>query len=537
MSATTVTTPPPPGSGIDPRAYAMRWKTLGVLALSLVIIGLDNTILNVALPSLQSAFDADNSTLQWMVDAYLLVFAGLLLTLGMAGDRWGRKRALQLGTLIFGGASLAVLAVDSSTGLIAVRATMGIGAALIMPATLSIVTNVFPREERGKAIAIWSAMAALGIGLGPLIGGALLEQFSWRSVFLVNVPITLIAFTLAARYVIESRDPSPGRLDLPGAALSMAGLVAFVYGIIEGPVAGWSSPEVLGAMGLGLALLAAFVAWERHTPDPMLELKFFRNPRFAIGAFGTALTFFALFGSIFMLTQFLQFALGYSALEAGAATAPITIGLILGAGSSQKLVKKLGTRRVMAAGALGVAAVLATVVAWSVDMPYWPIGFWLIALAMFMGWVMGPATEAVMGAVPPERAGVASAMSDVTRQVGGALGTAVVGSIVASMYGARMHDQVQGLPPDAAAGAEGSIGGAVAVAGQLPAGAAEQLQAAAASAFTEAFGAGLLVASTVALATAVIVARFMPARHLAHDDPRVVPSTLVTPVVAIAPAH
>src|SRR5215207_3645986 len=261
----------------DPITYARRWKTLGVLSLALLIIGLDNTILNVALPSLQEHFDASSSTLQWIVDSYLLVFAGLLLTMGTLGDRFGRKRALQAGLALFGGASLAVLFVDSAGGLIAVRAAMGVGGALIMPATLSIISNVFPREERAKAIGIWSGMAAIGIGLGPLMGGLLLEWFDWSSVFLLNVPVALIALAAGAVLVPESRDPKPGAFDFPGAILSIAALTVLVYGVIEAPSEGWTSAPTLAAFGGFIVLAVAFVRWELRTADPMLNLEFFRN--------------------------------------------------------------------------------------------------------------------------------------------------------------------------------------------------------------------------------------------------------------------
>src|SRR5215207_5749169 len=243
----------------DPLQYARRWKTLGVLALSLVIIGLDNTILNVALPTLQSEFHASGSTLQWMVDSYLLVFAGLLLVFGTLGDRLGRKLALQAGVSIFGVASLGALVADSADQVIAVRALMGVGAALIMPATLSIIANLFTGEERGKAIGIWAALAAVGIGLGPLAGGLLLEWFDWSSVFLVNVPFAVAALLLGIRYVPESRDPRPGSFDVLGAVLSTAGFGTLVYAVIEAPEQGWLSGTVLGALGTALGALAAFV--------------------------------------------------------------------------------------------------------------------------------------------------------------------------------------------------------------------------------------------------------------------------------------
>src|SRR3954453_10231056 len=267
---------------IDPVHYARRWKTLAVLALSLLIIGLDNTILNVALPSLQKEFDTSTSTLQWIVDSYLLVFAGLLLTMGTLGDRFGRKRALQGGLLLFGGASLAVLFADSANQLIAIRAAMGIGGALIMPATLSIITNVFPREERGKAIGIWAGMASVGIGLGPLFGGLLLEYFDWSSVFIVNVPVAALALIAGIWLVPNSRDPKPGAFDLVGAALSVGALGALVFPIIEAPEWGWTGPRVLACFGPAGLLGTLFVRWEMRVKEPMLNLDFLRKPRFSV---------------------------------------------------------------------------------------------------------------------------------------------------------------------------------------------------------------------------------------------------------------
>ena len=498
---------------IDPTIYARRWKTLAVLSLSLLIIGLDNTILNVALPSLQEHFHTSSSTLQWIVDSYLLVFAGLLLTMGTLGDRFGRKWALQAGLALFGGASLAVLFVDSANGLIVVRGVMGIGGALIMPATLSVLTNVFPREERGKAIGIWAGMASMGIGLGPLMGGLLLEWFDWSSVFLVNVPVALIALVAGAKLVPESRDPEPGRFDFVGALLSIAALSALVYGVIEAPDEGWGSTLILGCFGAFALLAAAFVRWELHTAQPMLNLGFFRNPRFSIASASIGLAFFSLFGSIFALTQFLQDAKGYSALEAGAAMVPLAGGMVLGAVTSIKLNERLGTARVVTAGLLGLGGLLGTSLWWSVDMPYWPLGLWFFAVAVAMGWVMGPATDSVMGAVPEEKSGVASAMNDVTRQVGGALGTAVIGSLITSLYGSRVSDSVSELPAHTQTIAEDSIGQANAIAAHLPAAEGARLADAAADAFTQALGIGFGVAGAAALVAAVVVKLWLPDRH------------------------
>ena len=339
----------------DPVQYARRWKTLGVLSLSLVIIGLDNTILNVALPTLQHEFDASPSKLQWMVDSYLLVFAGLLLVFGVLGDRFGRKRALQAGISIFGLASLGALVANSADQVIVVRAAMGVGAALIMPATLSIIANLFTGKERGKAIAIWAALAAIGIGLGPLTGGLLLEYFDWSSVFMVNVPFAIAALLLGIRYVPESRDPRPGSFDLPGAVLSTAGFSLLVYAIIEAPGQGWTSGPIVGLLAASVLLLGAFLWWERRIDEPMLDLGFFRSTGFSVGTAAVSVAFFGLLGGIFALTQYLQFVHGYSAIEAGAIMSPLALGLMMGAGSSSKAAERLGVSRVVAVGLIGLA--------------------------------------------------------------------------------------------------------------------------------------------------------------------------------------
>src|SRR5918999_586697 len=448
--------------------YDMRWKTLAVLALSLVIIGLDNTILNVAIPTLQEEFDASASSLQWMVDSYLLVFAGLLLVFGTLGDRLGRKRALQAGVSIFGLASLGALVADSAGQVIAVRILMGVGAALIMPATLSIIANVFPAEERGKAIGIWAALAAVGIGLGPLAGGVLIEWFDWSAVFLVNVPVALVAVLLGLRLVPESRDPQPGSFDLAGAVLSTAGFSVLVYAVIEAPEQGWGSGLILGQLTAAVALLGAFVWWERRTAQPMLDLGFFGNARFSVGTLAVSVAFFSLLGGIFALTQYLQFAHGYSAIEAGAVMTPLALGLIMGAGSSGRAVERIGIAPVVAAGLTGLAIVMATTLLWDADTSVYALLPWVFFLAVSMGWVMAPATEAVVSSVPAAKSGVASAMNTVARMVAGALGVAVVGSLVNSLYANDVESTLSGLPAPAREAATESIGAANAIASQLP---------------------------------------------------------------------
>jgi EmrB/QacA subfamily drug resistance transporter len=503
---------------IDPVDYARRWKTLGVLSLSLVIIGLDNTILNVALPTLQHEFDASPSKLQWMVDSYLLVFAGLLLVFGVLGDRLGRKRALQAGVSIFGLASLGALFADSADQVIAVRAAMGVGAALIMPATLSVIANLFTGKERGKAIAIWAALAAVGIGLGPLTGGLLLEWLDWSSVFMVNVPFAAAALLLGIRYVPESRDPRPGSFDLLGAALSTAGFSTLVYAIIEAPGQGWTSGLILGLLAASVVLLGAFLWWERRIDEPMLDLGFFSSAGFSVGTTAVSVAFFALLGAIFALTQYLQFVQGFSAIEAGAIMSPIALGLMMGAGSSSKATERLGTARVVAIGLTGLALLLALTTLWERETGAAALAVWFFGLALAMGWVMAPATNAVVGAVPAAKSGVASATNTVARMVSGALGVAVIGSLVTSLYSGDVGGSLPGLPADAQARAEDSVGAANAIAAQLPHDAATGLLAAAGDAFTQAMGVGLLVAAAIAFAAAVVVVLFLPGREHAAAE-------------------
>jgi len=494
------------------RAYARRWHTLIVLSLSLVIIGLDTTVLNVALPTLQTHFHASSSTLEWMVDAYLLAFAGLLLLMGTIGDHFGRKRALQAGLVLFGGASALASLAQSAGELIALRAVMGVGGAMIMPATLSIISNVFPREERGKAISVWSAMAGVGIGLGPFIGGLLLAYFSWSAVFWLNVPIAAAALVAGAVLVPESRDPEAGAFDLVGASLSVAGLVSLVYGIIEAPTRGWTDPLIVGCFAAAAILGAVFVWWEARIDEPMLQLGFFRNRSFSVASLGIALDYFALQGAVFSLSLYLQFAHGFSALTAGAIMLPLAVGIVAGAGNSARLVARLGTTRVVALGLLGVAAILATGPAWTPTMAIPLVCLTFFGLSFFVGNVMAPATASVMGSVPEEKAGVGSAMNDVNRQVGGALGVAVIGSIISSVYSNHMSGKVSTLPASIGRAAKESIGAAHAIAAHLPSTRAHELVSTSNHAFTDALGIGFLAASLTAAIAAAIVARFLPNR-------------------------
>ena len=495
-------------------AYRRRWWTLGILSMSLLIIGLDNTILNVALPTLQREFNASATSLQWMVDAYILVFAGLLPTMGSLGDRFGRKRALQVGLVIFGLSSLFAAYAGSSAQLIAARALMGIGGALIMPSTLSILTDVFPREERGKAIGIWAGVAGLGIGIGPLTGGFLLEHLWWGSVFFIHIPIVAFALLAGMALVPESRDPDPAALDFPGAMLSIVAITTLVYFIIEAPNHGWTNSFIIAGLIGGVVVSAIFIYWETKTDHPMLNLAYFKNLRFSAGAGAISIGFFCLFGMIFGMTQYLQFVQGFTPLEAGLRMVPIALGMAVGAGLSHRLVGKLGTNKVVAAGLVGLATIFVTISLWQTDTSYWIIGVTFFFLAFSMGNVMAPSTDSVMGAVPEAHAGIASAMNDVTRQVAGAFGVAVIGSVINTVFGDKMHEAVSGLAPEAAEAASDSIGAAAAIASMLPAEFAAGLISDARSSFTESLGIAVLVAASIAVVGAILIAKFMPPHHL-----------------------
>jgi EmrB/QacA subfamily drug resistance transporter len=506
------------GPGTD--AYRRRWLTLVVLNLSLMVIGVDNTILNVALPTLVRDIHASTSDLQWLVDSYVLVFAGLLLTAGSLGDRFGRRGALTVGLAVFGSASAAAAFSSSVSELIAFRALMGAGAALIMPSTLSILTNVFTDPtERARAIGVWAGVSGVGIGLGPIVGGALLEHFWWGSVFLVNVPIAGSAIVLGRFLVPTSKDPSAPRLDPIGALLSMVGLSALLWAIIEAPTRGWGAPGTLGGFVVAAAVLGTFGWWELHNRQPMLDLSFFRNPRFTVASFSITLAFFAVNGALFLLTQMLQFVMRYGALAAGLRLAPLAIAVLVVAPLSPRLVERFGSKRMVAIG-LTIASlslvVLSTIGAHS---GYVPVLIGLVAMAAGMSLSIAPATESIMGSVPREKAGVGSAVNDTTRQVGSALGVAVLGSILASAYRGRIASAVAaaGLTGHRLDSARQSVGGALASAAALGHDAGAALTRAADTAFVHGLHLSLLVAAVACFGGALLALSFLPARARRHE--------------------
>ena len=501
------------GSG----GYPRRWSAMAVLCLVLIVIGMDNLILNVALPTLVRDLQASASQLQWIVEGYILAFAGLLLSMGSLGDRFGRKRALTAGLVVFLGGSVASAVAGSAGVLIATRTAMGIGAALIMPATLSIITDMFPERERGRAIGVWAGMAGLGIILGPTVGGWLLEQFWWGSVFLINVPIVAVALLAGWVLVPESRDPHATPLDPVGALLSIAGLVALVYGIIKAPDDGWTDPVTLGGFVVAAVILAVFVAWELRSTHPMLNLGLFRDPRFSAASVSVTLVFFALNGGLFILTQHLQFVLGYTPLQAGVRLLPI-VTMMVAAPASGSIVERLGTKAVVTAGLLVDALGLWIISTLGAGSGYGPVALGLAVIGVGNGLAMAPATASIMGSLPPGKFGVGSAMNDTTRMVGGALGVAVIGSVLNAAYASSIGPAVAGLPAAAAAAASNSVGAATQVAAQLGT-AGGPLAAAAHAAFIDGLGTAVLVSIGFTLAGALVALLFLPARPAAATAP------------------
>ncbi|WP_420451398.1 MFS transporter [Ilumatobacter sp.] len=504
---------------LDERVHERRWLILGVLCMSLLIIVMDNTILNVAIPSLITELGATNSQIQWIIDSYVLVFAGLLLTAGSLSDRFGRKGALQIGIVLFGLGSIAAALSATATQLIAARAFMGIGGAMIMPATLSILMDVFrDPKERGRAIAVWAGFSGLGVAVGPMAGGFLLEHFSWHSVFWVNIPLGLAALALGAFVVPTSRDPEQGALDPIGALLSIVALAGLLFGIIEGPADGWTHGPVLAGFAIGGAASVAFIVWELRTAHPMLDMAVFRNARFSAASGTITLVFFAMFGSLFLMTQYWQLVHGYSPLEAGVRLLPQAVTMMLVAPMSARLVERLGTKRVVLTGLVLITTGLGLLSFIEPATPYVVVISFLVVMSAGMGMTMAPATESVMGSLPREKAGVGSAINDTTRQVGGALGVAIIGSAVSSVY----RDSVSatagrfGLDATADAAAQSSLGAAQRIGIGLGA-RSEEFLAAVDRSFVDAMSFGLRVSLVVIAAAAVMVWRYLPARAVGSD--------------------
>ena len=489
------------------------------LCLAALIINIDVTIVNVALPSLVRELGATTTKLQWVVDAYTLVFAALILAAGSISDRVGRKGILLAGLGVFALGSVAGSLANTPNELIAARALMGIGAAGIFPATLSLIANVFTeRAERAKAIGLWGATTGVGVAAGPIVGGWLLEHFWWGSVFLFMVPIAAVVAALVAWSVPTSRDPNVRPIDMPGLVLSSVGMGTLILAIIQAPDWGWGSAPTLGTLGAGLLVIAAFVTVERRTEQPMMDVSLFRNPRFTAASGSITIGFFVLAGFSFLMTQYFQFIKGYTPFGTGVRLLPVATSIAVAAVLGTRLAVRVGNNVVVGAGlALWGGAVLwiATV---NASTSYSVIVAQMLMGGGGLGLITAPATEAIMGAVPTNKAGVGSAVNDATRLFGAALGVAVIGSVAASLYGDRLASSLpHGLPVQAAAAAKGSVGGALVAAKSMGA-AGQALATSAVGAFEHSLSGALHVAGAVALLGAAMAALLLPARPRTSDE-------------------
>ena len=492
---------------------ARRWLALAVLCVPLLIVSLDNTVLNVVLPTLVRKLHATTSDLQWIVDAYSLVFGGLMLVAGSLADRVGRKRTFVAGLLAFAAGSTWAAFSGSVGVLIAARASMGIGAALIMPSTLAIITATFTeRSERQRALGFWSATSGAGVALGPIVGGLLLAHFWWGSVFLINVPVALLGVVFAVRLVPDSRNPEAKRVDTGGSLLSILGVGLVLWAIIEAPVHGWSSALVLGAGAGGLVVLASFVAWGRASSHPMLNLHFFASMRFSAAVICNGLLAFGLFGSLFVLTQLLQFQLGYTPLQAGVRVLPAAGAIAVVAPISSILVRKLGAKLTVAAGLFLVAGGLWQVSGATVSTTYAGVVAGMVMIGAGAGLVIPAATGSVMGSVPPAHTGVGSATNGSFMQVGGALGVAIIGSLLSTRYWQRLSPALSPyrLPHAVEQTIRGSLGGALEVAERIGGREGQLLAGVAHSAFVSGMDLGLLIGASVALAGALFALLALP---------------------------
>jgi len=498
----------------DQGGHPRRWIALGALCIAVFVTTLDGLIVNIALPTLAIDLGATNRQLQWIVDSYLLLFTGLLLAAGGLGDRFGRRAFLVGGLIFFGITSLYAATVETPNQLIVARGLMGIGAAAIFPATLAIITNMFAiAKERAAAIGIWSAVSGVGVAAGPITGGWLLERYWWGSVFLINVPIIVIAVAVTLAAVPESKDDAAPRLDLPGVFLSIAAIGALVFTIIEAPELGWLSLATLAGFGLAALLFGLFVAWELRVEHPLLPVRIFRNLRFSAASVSITAAFFSLFGFVFLITQYFQLVRNYGPFEAGVRTLPVAFSIALASVLSPRLVQVVGTKLVVAGGLASMSAGFFWVSFASAQTPYLEIVGEMILLGVGLGATTAPATESIMGSLSVDKAGVGSAVNDATRELGGTLGVAVVGSIFSSVYIGALGDGAvfSSLSAEAREITEESVGAAGVIARELGLAAPAFLDEVN-EAFLDGLGAACLVVAAVALAGSVFAYRYLPAR-------------------------
>jgi EmrB/QacA subfamily drug resistance transporter len=537
MHGSPATQPHGPSHPSDPR----RWHILGVLVLALLVTSIDHTIINVAMPRLVSDLGASSAQLQWVVASYTIVFAGLLLTAGSLGDRFGRRHALLAGLATFLAGSVVAATAGSTTALIAGRCVMGAGGALIMPTTLSILVNVFgDARERAKAIAAWTAASAAGIALGPIIGGALMRTFSWSSVFWINVPLLVAAIAGALHLVPDSRDPHATRLDPVGAVLSIAAISSLVYAVIQAPERGWTSEASITNFVISTVLCVVFVGWELRRDDPMLDVTLFRSRGFSAGSITLTLLFFAMAGTVFLQAQYLQVVLGYTPLVAGFAIVPAAMAMLIGTGAGAHLAASHGARIAVTTGTLLSTAGIAVQAAFADGGAYLPTGIGLFLFGLGAGVAMPAATEVIMATLPPARAGVGSAVNDTVREFGGALGVAVIGSIAATGYASSMHQELRRFPELSAVDRTmitNNVGAAIDTTRHLGT-QGDQIATVARTAFVDSMNHSLWIAAALALCAAVVALTQLPTRSKNElDDPQIAETGHPRRVPATQAAH
>ncbi len=488
---------------------------LTVVLVAALAINVETTIVNVALPTLNSALGASTRGLQWIVDAYNLAFAALVLAGGTVGDKFGRRGTLIAGLALFAASSVGAALCTSTGSLIGMRLVMGIAAALIYPTTLAIITDTFrDPKQRAAAIGVWGAVTGLGVAIGPILGGALLETFWWGSLFLALVPIALLAAVGAMVFVPASTTEPGTRLDRGGLLLSVVMLGALVYTIIEAPEHGWSSTRTLAGFGIALAAAVAFVWWERRQDDPLIDVGLFTNLRFSAASGAVTVAFFALFGFIFLITQFFQLLQGFGPLETGVRILPVALSIAVGSVLGTRLaVTRVGTKAVVFIGLLMLTVAFAWVATVDVDVPYLQVALQMVLLGGGLGLTTAPATDSIMGVVRPEQAGAGSAVNDATRQIGGTLGVAVVGSIFSTLYIRALSDSeiLRAAPEAAQETARDGLAQGLQVAAQSPASVAGTLRDTVSDAFMSGLHAGCLTAAAVCLVGAFFVLAFLPA--------------------------
>lgn len=523
--------------GVEGAAHERRWTILFTLCLSLLAVMLANSSINLALPALSRELGLTQLELTWVVEAYALVFASLLFLAGAVADRYGRQRVMQMGLAVFLAASLyAAFIAGTGTQLIAARLVMGIGGAMVMPTTLSIVNVVFPRGERARAIAVWSGIAGAGIMVGSIASGVLLEFFSWEATFLFAGVIAIAALVGNQLVVPESRDETGAPVDWTGGILAAVGLGGLVYAIMEAPSRGLTDPLILATVVGGTSAIAAFVWYELHTDHPLLDVRMFRAPALGISTLSITLTFFALTGAFFGMSQLFQLVMGFSALTSSFAMLPVMIPMIVISPLVPRVVALVGTKWTVSAGMAVMSIGFVLAANWPTVPSYWQVLGTLAIMVLGMAFVMTTATNTMMASVPRRRSGMGSALNDTTRELGGALGVALLGSMISSGYTDRIASALVGLPDQLRVVAGGSLGGAMAVAEQAGA-AGAPLAAAAKEAYMAGNSSAMFISAGIAACAALIVALWLPNRLSTDvaaepasraDDPGVVSPREVT---------